>query len=307
MARFPITSAQERARFEILPLGPSEEEARQLLEPVRLTVTCSPKHGPDRSVEVAARLHEMGHAVTVHLAARMVRDRAHLDALLAGMSDAGADDLFLIAGDADPPVGEYSSAVELLPVIAEHPQRPGRIGIAGYPEGHPSISDKSLQEALEVKSRLADYVATQMCFDPDALRGWVARQRERGVSLPVYIGIPGKVSRTKLLELSVRIGLGPSVDFLRKQRGLRSLLSRRSTAERLHDSLQATVNDPQLNIAGFHLFTFNQLVDTFASQREKQKAAASREEIGQSNDLRPTREALPMNMRRLTEREGETA
>lgn len=306
MASFPITSAQEPARFEILPLGSSEEEARQLPEPVRLTVTCSPKHGPDRSVEVAARLHEMGHAVTVHVAARMVRDRAHLDALLAGMSDAGADDLFLIAGDADPPVGEYSSAVELLPIIAEHPQRPRRIGIAGYPEGHPSISDESLQQAVEVKSRLADYVATQMCFDPEALRGWVARQRERGISLPVYIGIPGKVSRTKLVELSVRIGVGPSVDFLRKQRGLRSLFSRRSTADRLHDSLQATVDDPQLNIAGFHLFTFNQLVDTFAWQREKQKAA-SPGGLGQSNDLRPTRQALPMNKRRLMEREGETA
>jgi methylenetetrahydrofolate reductase (NADPH) len=83
MARFPITSA-ERARFEILPLGRSEEEASQLPEPVHLTVTCSPKYGPDRSVEVAARLHDMGHAVTVHVAARMVRDRAHLDALLAG-------------------------------------------------------------------------------------------------------------------------------------------------------------------------------------------------------------------------------
>jgi methylenetetrahydrofolate reductase (NADPH) len=307
MASFSITSAQERARFEILPLGRSEEEARQLPEPVRLTVTCSPKHGPDRSVEVAARLQDMGHAVTVHVAARMVRDRAHLDALLAGMSDAGADDLFLIAGDADPPVGEYSSAVGLLPIIAEHAQRPRRIGIAGYPEGHPSISDESLQEALEVKTRFADYVATQMCFDPDALRGWVARQRERGISLPVYIGIPGKVSRTKLLELSARIGVGPSVDFLRKQRGLRSLLSRRSTADRLYDSLQATVEDPQLDIAGFHLFTFNQLVDTFAWQREKDNAAASSEEIGHSNDLRPTREALPMNTRRLTEREGETA
>jgi methylenetetrahydrofolate reductase (NADPH) len=280
MTSSPITFVPERARFEILPLGGSETEARELPEPVRLTVTCSPKHGPDRSVEVAARLRDMGHAVTVHIAARMVRDRAHLDALLAAMSDAGADDLFLIAGDADLALGEYSSAVELLAVIAEHPQRPRRIGIAGYPEGHPSISEESLQEALEVKSRHADYVATQMCFDPDALRSWVARQRDRGISLPIYIGIPGKVSRAKLVELSVRIGVGPSVDFLRKQRGLRSLLSRRSTADRLYDSLQATVDDPQLHIAGFHIFTFNQLVDTFAWLCKKQKAAAPAEEIG---------------------------
>ncbi len=32
-------------RFEVLPLGRSEEEAARLPEPVRLSVTCSPRHG----------------------------------------------------------------------------------------------------------------------------------------------------------------------------------------------------------------------------------------------------------------------
>jgi methylenetetrahydrofolate reductase (NADPH) len=269
MAELSTTFPDERVRFEILPLGRSEEQARQLPEPVRLTVTCSPKHGPDRSVEVAGRLRAMGHAVTVHVAARMVRDRAHLDELFAAMAAAGADDLFLIAGDADPPLGEYSSAVELLPVAAEHPQRPATIGIAGYPEGHPKISDADLQEALRAKSRYADYLATQMCFDADALRAWVSGLRAEGITLPVYIGIPGKVSRAKLLELSARIGVGPSLDFLRKQRGLRSLLSRGSTADRLYDALAGTLDDPVLGVAGFHIFTFNQLLDTFEWERAK--------------------------------------
>jgi methylenetetrahydrofolate reductase (NADH) len=284
MAEARPSAAQSPTRFEILPLGRSEEEARRLPEPVRVTVTCSPKHGPDRSVEVAGRLRAMGHAVTVHVAARMVRDRAHLDALLAGMAEIGADDLFLIGGDADPPQGAYASAVELLPAVAEHPQRPGSIGIAGYPEGHPHISDEELERALREKSRHADYVVTQMCFDPDAVRAWVRRERERGITLPVLIGIPGKVSRRKLVELSARIGVGPSLDFLRKQRGLRNLLSRRSTADRLYDALADTLGDPELVIPGFHIYTFNQLVDTWEWEHAKRdtgehrssKAAASR-------------------------------
>ncbi len=64
------------------------------------------------------------------------------------MAQAGADDMFLIGGDADPPLGAYSSAVELLDVVAEHPQRPRTIGIAGYPEGHPAIADEALEQAL---------------------------------------------------------------------------------------------------------------------------------------------------------------
>src|SRR5262249_40197845 len=77
------------------------------------------------------------------------------------------------------------------------------------------------------------------------------------------IGMPGKVSRTRLLEMSVRIGVGPSLAFVRKQRGLRSLLSRRSTADRLYKELASAPDDPVLHVACFHYFTFNQLVETW--------------------------------------------
>jgi methylenetetrahydrofolate reductase (NADPH) len=267
-----ITFAHDGARFEVLPFGKSEQEAAQLPDPVRLTVTCSPKHGPDEAVEVAGRLRALGHSVTVHVAARMVRDREHLDALLAAMADADADDLFLIGGDADPPLGEYSSAVELIAVVGEHPRRPRTIGIAGYPEGHPKISDDVLGQALLAKSRFADYVTTQMCFDADALRDWILAQRRGGVDLPVLVGLPGKVARHRLLEMSVRIGVGPSLAFVRKQRGLRSLLSRRSTADRLYKSVAPMLDDSQLNIAGFHYFTFNQLIETYEWWERKQGA-----------------------------------
>ncbi|MGH2877854.1 MAG: methylenetetrahydrofolate reductase [Solirubrobacteraceae bacterium] len=265
------------ARYEILPLGKSEAEAAQLPEPVRLTVTCSPKHGPDHSVEVAGRLRDLGHAVTVHVAARMVRDADHVDELLTRMAGAGIDDLFLIGGDADPPLGAYRSAVELLPVIAEHPRRPRSIGIGSYPEGHPLIDDATLDEALLAKSAHADYMTTQLCFDAGTLRAWVARQRARGIGLPVVIGMPGKVSAAKLLEMSARIGVGPSMAFVRKQRGLRSLLGlfRRSAPDRLYDALAPEL-DGELQITGFHYFTFNQLIATYEWHSEKRSRASGR-------------------------------
>jgi methylenetetrahydrofolate reductase (NADPH) len=288
------TGPLESARFEVLPFARSLEEAAQLPEKVRLTITCSPKHGPDRSVEIAARLREMGHHVTVHVAARMVSDRDHLDRILGAMALAGADDLFLIGGDADPPLGAYTSAVELLDVVATHPQRPRTIGVAGYPEGHPAIPADALEQALADKSRHADYVATQMCFDPDALVAWVSRQRARGIGLPVLIGIPGKVSRTKLLELSARIGVGPSLSFLRKQRGIRALLSKGSTADKLYAKLAPAADDPELNIAGFHIFTFNQLLETYHWQRAHDDARTG---------AGPARETAPAAPRRFAETE----
>jgi methylenetetrahydrofolate reductase (NADPH) len=256
------------ARFEVLPTDGIEDEAATL-PPARLTVTCSPQHGPDRAVDVAARLRAAGHEVTVHVAARMVRDRGHLDALLARMADAGADDMFLIGGDVDRPVGAYASAVELLPVVAEHGQRPPAIGIAGYPEEHPLVAGAELDAALHDKSAHADYVTTQMCFDADVLRRWVERQRERGITLPVVIGMPGRASRRQLLKMSARIGVGPSIAFLRKLRGLRSLITRRSTADRLYDGIAPMLAAPQLNVVGFQFFTFNELRATWRWYSER--------------------------------------
>jgi methylenetetrahydrofolate reductase (NADPH) len=260
----------ELARFEVMPFARGEEEAAELPERVRLTVTCSPKHGIDRTVEVATRLRALGHAVTVHLAARMVRDRTHLDALLAAMAQAGVDDAFVIGGDATPPHGPYPSAIELLPFVHEHSYRPRTIGIAGYPEGHPLIDSGTLAEALEEKSRLADYVTTQLCFDPDAVLEWVTATRHAGLVLPVIVGLPGLVDFRKLLEISLRVGVGPSLSFLRKQRGLRNLLRLSvSSPDSLYDALAGHVGDPQLDIAGFHYFTFNRLLDTWKWEREK--------------------------------------
>jgi methylenetetrahydrofolate reductase (NADPH) len=271
-----ISASVGQVRFEVLPIGRSEVQAAQLACPVALTVTCSPKHGPDRSVEVAARLRAIGHSVTVHVAARMLRDRRHLDDLLAAMADAGVDDLFLIGGDAQAPEGAYSSAVDVLEIVAGHPRRPATIGIAGYPEGHPLVPAEAIQQALADKSRFADYVTTQLCFDPEALRSWIVGQREAGIALPVMVGLPGKVARRRLLEMSVRIGVGPSLAFLRKNRGLRDLLASRSAADRLHDAVVPMLEEPELNVAGIHYFTFNQLIDTWEWQHETHSARIHR-------------------------------
>jgi methylenetetrahydrofolate reductase (NADPH) len=264
-----VATRRQISQFEVLPLERSIGMAERLPRAERLTVTCSPRHGPDESVAIARRLQELGHDVTVHVAARMVRDRAHLDDLLDGMAQAEAD-FFLIGGDATPPQGPWSSAVDLLPVVTEHPQRPAEIGIAGYPEGHPLIDAGTLADVLQQKSALADYITTQLCFDPEAVLAWLRDTRARGVTLPVLVGLPGVVDRRRLLEMSMRIGVGPSLSFLRKQRGLRNLLGpSRVTPDRVYDGLVPCLEDGELNIIGFHYYTFNQLDDTWEWQREK--------------------------------------
>ena len=261
------------ARFEILPFGKGEQEGRELPERVWLTVTASPTHALDDTVEVASRLRELGHSVTAHLAARMVRSRGHLDETLTRLAEAGVDDAFVIGGDQTPPEGPYASATELLPLIVEHSERPPTIGIAGYPEGHPLIDDATLTQVLEEKSPVADYIATQLCYDPDVLLRWVRSIRDQGLELPVHVSVPGMVDRRRLLEISARVGVGPSLRYLRKQGGIRNLFRlSKSSADRLVDALGPHVGDPELNIAGFHYVTLNRLLDTWRWEREKRAA-----------------------------------
>jgi methylenetetrahydrofolate reductase (NADPH) len=260
-------------RFEILPVGKGQEEAIDLPEPARITITSSPKHGIDESLEVAVRLRELGHGTTLHVAARGVRDAAHLNGLLDRAGEAGIDDLLVIGGDNPEPLGPYASAVDLLEALADHPARPATLGIGAYPEGHPLIDDEQLWEALERKSRLAGYVVTQLCFDADVLLSWLDELRARGVTLPLFIGIPGPVDRRRLIEVSARIGVGPSLRFVRKQHGLirRLFTSPARSATRLYDQLAPHTGER--GIAGFHFYTFNDLESTWRWVMERQSRA----------------------------------
>jgi methylenetetrahydrofolate reductase (NADPH) len=250
-------------RYEILPFARAEAQAVEVGRPLRLTVTTSPRHGVDRSLDVAVRLRALGHGVTVHIAARMVRSASHLDEILGRARDAGIDDFFVIGGDAPEAQGPYADAGALLDALVEHPLRPAVLGIGGYPEGHPLIEPAVLTEALDRKAQVADYIVTQLCFDKGALLGWIEDVRARGVDLPIHVGAVGPIERRKLLEISVRIGVGPSLRFVRKQRGLLRLFGNPfHAATRFYDDIAPLAADPRYGIAGFHFFTFNRLVAT---------------------------------------------
>ncbi len=259
----PATAVPFEDRYEVLPFGKSEQQAADVGEHLRLTVTTSPKHGVDRSLEVCERLRALGHEVTLHVAARMVRGEAHADEILERAKRAGIDDLFVIGGDAPEPLGPYAGAADLLDLIAAHPSRPARLGIGGYPEGHPLIAQNALDAALEYKARVADYMTTQVCFDAQALVRWLDSVRTRGIDLPLYVGAVGPVERMRLLEISTKIGVGPSLRFLRKQRGLTALFrSPTDTAASFFTDAAPLVHERALGIVGFHFFTFNDLLGT---------------------------------------------
>jgi methylenetetrahydrofolate reductase (NADPH) len=248
-------------RYEVMPLeGIEAGVLAHVPREATVTVTASPRRGLGATLEVSERLARQGYAVVPHLSARLVRDAAHLEEVLARLRAAGVRELFVPAGDAPEPAGEFSSAAALLAAMAELRAAFPAIGITGYPESHHLISDEATISAMFDKAEMATYIVSQICFDADVIAGWIAHVRARGTGLPIWIGVPGVVDHTKLLRLSMRIGLGESTRFLRAQHGwVRRLMTRRFKPDSLMRDLAPIAADPRANVAGFHFYTFNEL------------------------------------------------
>jgi len=180
------------------------------------------------------------------------------------LHEAGLRDIFVVAGDHTDRPGAYDSGLALLRELQAMPVELDTIGVPAYPEGHPFLRDATLTQALQAKAPYATYMVTQLCFDGALLRRWLRQVRDGGLSLPVYIGIPGALDRRRLLGIVLRIGLGDSVRFVRKHSRLTGGLlgSSRYAPDDLLTQMSDGFADPELHIAGFHINTFNQVQAT---------------------------------------------
>jgi methylenetetrahydrofolate reductase (NADPH) len=256
-------------RFELMPFDSFGEQMGHLPDGAAIAITTSPTLGLEATLEWTEAAVEAGYEVIPHVAARYVEGPDHLDAVAGRLEDAGVTDLFVPGGDREEPVGEFESALDLLESLDDLGYAFDEVGITGYPEGHAFIDDATLAEAMAAKAPHATYIVTQLCYDPDAVVDWLEVVREeRGVDLPVEVGIPGVLKYQRLLNISQRVGVGDSVRFLRKTSGIvgfvRQLIGSRGkyTPDALIDGLLPYVDDEAYGIAGVHVYTFNQVPDT---------------------------------------------
>ncbi len=252
------------ARFEVLPLeGIEDEVLAHLDKDVKVTVTASPRRGLDATLELTERLTGAGYTTVPHISARLVRDRQHLSELLDRLRAGGVRELFVLAGDAAEPAGDFPGAAELLEAMGTRRAEFEAIGITGYPESHHLISDEETIRAMFAKAPMATHIVSQLCFDASTIAGWITEVRRRGTDLPIWIGVPGKVPYARLLRVSMKIGLGESARFVGHHRNWMSRLIRRPFApDRLVRELTPCATDPAARVAGFHFYTFNEVART---------------------------------------------
>ena len=264
-----------RPRYEVLALpGTADQVEQHVPAALPVTVTASPRRGLEPTLELTEALARRGFSAVPHLAARLVYDEVHLSEILCRLDEAAVKDVFVVAGDGDTPVGDYTDSAQLMTAIGRlRESGTGRclksLGIAGYPEGHPLVSESELARALLAKQPLSSYVVTQMCFDATAVDRWIRHARGLGVRLPVHAGVAGAVDGPKLLRIAGRIGVGASTRFLRKHRGGATLLRPGGyRPDRLIEELARHDVHADRGIASLHVYTLGDVAATERWRRE---------------------------------------
>jgi methylenetetrahydrofolate reductase (NADPH) len=266
-----VTPLLRAPRYEVFP-GRGIEEAVLEWVPRELTVTVtsSPARGLEPTLELATALARHGYSAVPHVTARLIRDDAHLADVVARLTAAGISDIFVPAGDADPPAGTFHSALGLLERLTEMGRPFARVGITGYPESHPKIDDDITIQSMWDKRRHAAYLVSNLCFDPATLRRWITRVRARGVTLPLLVGLAGPVDRARLVRMAAVAGVAESARFLagHTEWFLRLGVPGGYSPQRLLDRVSGTLTDPASAVEGLHVFTFNQLRQTEEWRRQ---------------------------------------
>lgn len=191
--------------FEFFPPKTDEEGALVLetarslksLDPDYISVTWGAGGGTRRKTLdlVSAIKNDVGIETMAHLTC-VGAGRRDIDEILDDMGRRGVQNILALRGD--PPRGSaqfephpdgFRHASELVRHIRA--RLDACLGVAGYPEGHPECPDlnKDLDHLKFKVDQGADFVVTQLFFDPTDFLRFRDRAADRGVRVPIVAGV----------------------------------------------------------------------------------------------------------------------
>lgn len=267
-----ITAKDVPALLAAAPLLPSR---------TRINLTFLGNEDTGLRVRAASEIRALGFTPVPHIAARRLASRRELDSFLKDLSSVGAaDNLVIIGGDPTHAVGPFTDSLAVITsgALAEHGV--AHVDIAGYPEGHPKISDDILWRALQDKisalqrQSVSYAVATQFAFDSAAVIAWVERLRGRGIAGPVRVGVPGPAGVQRLLRYALRFGVGSSASIVQKYGfSLTNLLGTVGPTQFVAD-LEANTDPKTRAGLSLHFYTFGGVKATAAWVKSYRDAAS---------------------------------
>ena len=269
-----IAKAGSNWSIEVTPAGAGKVESfgDALAPGTDVNVTFLPGSDPADTAKVAARLRDEGMHPIPHIAARSIHDKSQLDSILKALKEqASVDEVLIIGGGVDNPVGDFASSMDILETGLIQDYGIGKIGVSGHPEGSPDIPADALASALEWKNNFAKkegldlYIETQFCFEAEQVLNWEREIRAAGNALPIRIGIPGPATIKTLFRFAQISGIGPSMRFISKQaKNVAKLLTVQAPDVLLAELAEGMATDKDCLLAHFHYYPFGGFAKTAA-------------------------------------------
>jgi len=239
------------------------ERLRELLAPgTRVFVNHPGSITHHDIVAACAKLRHGGFDPVPHIAVRRLASFTQAsDFLQRAAGEADVNAAMIIGGDPDYPAGPFPDSYDLLAsgLVERHGLR--EVAFAGYPEGHPRIASRTLDEALRAKVASARgrglevSLVTQFGFEAEPILRWTASLRARDIACPVRVGLAGPATVATLAKFAVRCGIGASLRALARGHTAFARILAEAGPDTLIDALVAG-EDPGWPIDGLHVFTF---------------------------------------------------
>ena len=220
----------------------------------------------DEMLTTAKKITNEGFIPMPHFPARIIEDRDMLESWLSQYSgEANVQEALLIAGGSKEPAGEYDSSIQIIETELFDKYSFKRLHVAGHPEGNKDIDKDSthtnVNKALSWKNEYAKRtdaqiaIATQFCFDSEAIIQWANSLIDMNIDLPVHIGIAGPAKLQTLIRYSIECGVGASMKVLQKRaKDITKLLLPYEPTSVISELAEYKSQNPDFNIEQVHFF-----------------------------------------------------
>jgi methylenetetrahydrofolate reductase (NADPH) len=252
---------------------PKESEIAGLADILRpgtnVYLTAIPGRPLDELADAAVSLTRVGLKPVPHISARLLPDLQTLDAFLARVSrEAQVNHVLLIGGDRARPEGSVRDALHVIESGVLAGNGIARVGLPGFPDGHPIMSADEVEASLLSKLAAAQQqglegeIVTQFSFDARPIEEWLAWLRGRGVHAPVRIGLAGPTNLMTWLNYARRCGVKASAGALAARSGLVKHAFRAVAPDPVILKLALSPDFAAQKNVSSHLFAFGGLLET---------------------------------------------
>ncbi|MWB78278.1 methylenetetrahydrofolate reductase [Pseudooceanicola sp. 216_PA32_1] len=256
------------ASLEVLPrtLAKIDDLDTGLPRGGRVYIACIDGTPIEEMIGAARRLTDAGFCAMPHVTARSIPDAQSFRTWMTRYrEEAGVTGALVLAGGRRVPAGPFQSSVQLLDSGIFDRLGFDRLHVAGHPEANrdidPDDTARNALAALDWKQAYSERtdaemaIVTQFLFDARSLGSWAATIRQRGVTLPIHVGLAGPARLATLIRYAIACGVGPSLQVLQKRaRDLRKLARPFEPTELARDIARMSVERPDLGLEQVHVF-----------------------------------------------------